>query len=186
MQQVLVALGIVVAVATPASAEEWPAWRGPRGDGTSLESKVPIQWSRTDNIAWKTPIPGIGHSSPIVHGDRVFVTSCLVKERQRLLLCLDRKTGKILWQKVVVTAPLEMKHSLNSYASSTPATDGKRIWVTFLEKSNIVAACYDCEGQELWRVSPGAFQSVNGFCSSPIPYKDMLIYFAGGNGDGDL
>jgi outer membrane protein assembly factor BamB len=175
MQRWYGAIGILLAVAAPASAEDWPAWRGPRGDGTSLESKVPIHWSRTDNIAWKTPIPGIGHSSPIVHGDRVFVTSCLVRERQRLLLCLDRKTGHILWQKVVVTAPLEMKHSLNSYASSTPATDGKRVWVTFLEKSNIVVACYDFEGKELWRESPGTFQSVHGFCSSPIPYKDLLI-----------
>jgi outer membrane protein assembly factor BamB len=175
MHRVFVALAIVVAVATPAGAEDWPAWRGPRGDGTSLETNVPIKWSRTDNIAWKTPIPGIGHSSPIVHGDRVFVTSCLIKERQRILLCLDRKTGNVLWQKVVVTAPLEMKHSLNSYASSTPATDGKRVWVTFLEKTNIVVACYDYEGKELWRVSPGTFLSVHGFCSSPIPYKDMLI-----------
>jgi outer membrane protein assembly factor BamB len=165
----------MAALVRSALAEDWPAWRGPRGDGTSLETHVPIKWSRTDNIAWKTPLPGIGHSSPIVHGDRVFVTSCLIKERQRVLLCLDRKTGSILWQKVVLTAPLELKHSLNSYASSTPATDGKRVWVTFLDMPKIIVVCYDYQGKELWRVSPGTFSSVHGYCSSPILYKDLLI-----------
>ena len=74
---------------TAAAAEDWPGWRGPRGDGTSRETNVPVKWSQTDNIAWKTPIPGIGHSSPIVHGDRVFVTSCLVQDRQRILLSIE-------------------------------------------------------------------------------------------------
>src|SRR6516165_882746 len=97
-------LFIVVAAAR---AEDWPGWRGPRGDGTSLETKVPLRWSSTENIRWKTPIPGKGHSSPIVWGDRVFVTTCLEKEKQRLLLCLDLRDGKLLWQRVVLTAELE-------------------------------------------------------------------------------
>ena len=92
---------------------------------------MPLKWSASENIAWKAAIPGIGHSSPIVVGDQVFVTSCLVKSGQRLLIALDRRSGKELWTKVVLTSPLEPKHQLNSYASSTPASDGKHVYVNF-------------------------------------------------------
>ena len=67
-----------------AAAEDWPTWRGPRLDGTSAETNVPVRWSATENVAWKTPIPGVGHSSPSVVGDRVFLTTCLLKEQQRV------------------------------------------------------------------------------------------------------
>src|SRR5438067_1931476 len=80
------------------SAGDWPQWRGPRGDGSSDDSHVPIRWSEKENIHWKTPIPGKGHSSPVVWGDRVFITTCLEREEQRMLLCLDRRDGRILWQ----------------------------------------------------------------------------------------
>src|SRR5204862_7178741 len=138
--------------------------RGPRGDGSSGEIDVPVTWSRTDNVAWKTPIPGVGHSSPIVCGGRVFVTTCLEHDQKRVLLCLDRKDGAILWQRVVVTAPLERKHKLNSFASSTPATDGKLVWVAFLDRHDVVVAAYDYSGNEVWRKSPGVFNSQHGFC----------------------
>ena len=111
--------------ASTASAEDWPGWRGPRGDGTSLEKNVPFEWSKTENIKWKTPIPGIGHSSAIVHGDRVFVTSCIEKKEagkeepaERVLLSLDRRNGKVLWQKTILSSTLEKKHGHNSRASS--------------------------------------------------------------------
>src|SRR5256885_3083526 len=93
----------VLCGANRAAAEDWPGWRGPRGDGSSTETGVPVTWSRTDNIAWKTPIPGGGHSSPVVHSGRVFLTTCLEQNQKRVLLCLDRKDGNILWQRVVVT-----------------------------------------------------------------------------------
>ena len=75
-------------------AENWPGWRGPNGDGISSEINVPIKWSRTENIVWKTAIPGKGHSSPIVWEDRVFLTTCLSDRKDRLLICLDRNNGK--------------------------------------------------------------------------------------------
>src|SRR5438067_27899 len=109
MKRILTVCFVIVALTTTVVAEEWPAWRGPRGDGTSLETNVPLQWSGTDNVAWKAAVPGIGHSSPIVWGDQVFLTSCLHKEQQRMLLCYDRRDGKKLWEKVVLTAPLESK-----------------------------------------------------------------------------
>jgi outer membrane protein assembly factor BamB len=186
-------------------AEDWPGWRGPRGDGSSSETGAPTHWSNTDNVAWKAAIPGIGHSSPIIHGDRIFLTSCLQKEEERILLCLDRRDGKILWQQSVLKAVLEKKRKLNSFSSSTPATDGKHVYVAFLQVrprsalddyprkprdvaylpkdlvSEMVVACYTAEGKLAWRKSPGQFYSRHGFCSSPILYKDLVII----NGDQD-
>jgi outer membrane protein assembly factor BamB len=156
-------------------AEEWPQWRGPRGDGTSIETHIPIHWSSTENVRWKTPIPGKGHSSPVVWGDRIFLTTCLEGQEQRVLLCLDRRNGNVLWQREVLKAPLEKKHDLNSYASATPATDGKHVWVAFFDQPKIQLVCYDFEGREVWRRSPGEFHSIHGFCSSPVLYGDMIV-----------
>ena len=119
----------------PAEAENWPAWRGPRGDGSSVEKNLPDHWNgpRSENISWKVEIPGKGHASPIVWDDRVFVVSCLEETQERVLLCLERGSGRLLWQRVVLRAPLERKNPLNSWASSTPATDGKLVYVTFFE-----------------------------------------------------
>lgn len=161
--------------------EDWPGWRGPRGDGTALDKNLPVRWSTTEGIAWKAPIPGVGHSSPVVAGDKVFLTTCLVDKKQRVLLSIDRHTGQILWQRVVVTAPLEQKHGLNSFASSTPASDGKHVWISFLQYPDMIVACYDVAGNLIWKKSPGKFFSRHGFCSSPVLYKDLVIV----NGDQD-
>ena len=178
--------------------ENWPMWRGPRGDGSSLEMKIPTKWNgkTEENIAWKAEIPGRGHSSPIVWQDRVFVVSCLEEKQERILLCLDRKTGKTLWQKTVVEAPLEKLHALNSFASGTPATDGKLVYVTFLAMDGavegrrtpgeMVVAAYDFDGNQKWLVKPGRFASVHGFCSSPVLFEDKVILNGVHDGDGYL
>lgn len=162
-------------------AENWPCWRGPRLDGTSAEKDVPIHWSSSSNVLWKTALPGVGHASPIVWGDRLFTVTAVGDQEARVLLCLDSKNGKILWQKTVLVAPLEGKHKLNSHASSTPATDGKLIYVAFLDRQEMLVAAYDFAGSQKWLVRPGPFRSMHGFCSSPILFKDKLIV----NGDHD-
>jgi len=181
MMRTMLLGAMIVVLAGLARAEEWPSWRGPRGDGTSTEAGVPIRWSAGENIAWKVPIPGKGHSSPIVWGDRVFVTTCLESEKKRVLLAVDRRDGKVLWNRVVLAAPLERKNELNSYASSTPATDGRLVYVSFLESPKIQMVAYDMEGKEVWRRSPGDFNAAHGFCSSLTLFKDMVIL----NGDQD-
>jgi len=168
-------------LAASAFASEWPSWRGPRRDGVSDETGIPIRWSQTENILWRVPIPGKGHSSPIVWGDRIFVTTCEKKQEQRILLCIDRRDGKILWRRVVLTAPLERINRLNSCASSTPATDGKHVYVSFQDRKTMFVACYDFEGRRVWSRAPGKFHAMHGFCSSPVLYKDMVIL----NGDQD-
>src|SRR6478672_1135923 len=96
-----------------ASAENWPQWRGPRTDGTSLASGFPIK-ADTQSLKWKTELPGSGHASPIVWGDRVFAVSAMADTGERVLLCLDRNSGAILWKSPIIQAPLESIHRLNS------------------------------------------------------------------------
>jgi outer membrane protein assembly factor BamB len=177
----LLACCSLLALTLALNAEDWPSWRGPRGDGTSLEKGIPTAFSPTSNVRWKRTIPGGGYSSPVVQGDRVFLTSCVEDKGDRVLHCLDRETGKTLWERVVLTAPPERKHSLNSYASATPATDGERVYVAFLAAPDIQVACYDMGGKKLWQRSPGKLLSVHGFCSSPVLHKDLVIL----NGDQD-
>jgi outer membrane protein assembly factor BamB len=186
---------LFVMLCSPAFAENWPMWRGPRGDGTSSEEKLPTTWNETENIAWKVEIPGEGHASPIVWEDRVFVTSCL-PDGQRVLLCLNRLNGETLWQQTVITTELENIHKLNSRASSTPATDGKFVYATFLEPSGekklfkddryitpgqIVLAAYDFAGKQQWLVRIGEFSSIHGFSSPPVLWEDRVLI----NGDHD-
>ncbi|HEY4312769.1 MAG TPA: PQQ-binding-like beta-propeller repeat protein [Pirellulales bacterium] len=170
-------------VCSLAQAEDWPCWRGPRGDGTSAEQNAPVRWSATDNIAWKVELPGVGHASPIVWQDRIFLIACLPDSGDRVLLALDRNTGRTLWQQTVVNAPLEDKHELNSHASSTPATDGKFVYVTFLASDDMVVAAYDFSGTQQWLVRPGEFHSKHGYCSCPVLFEDKVI--VNGDHDGD-
>ncbi len=164
-------------------AENWPGWRGPRGDGTSVEKGVPIHWSDTENIAWRVEIPYVGHASPIVWEDRLFLVGTDLEHHDRMLLAYDRSSGKKLWERSVVQSPLEGKHRLNSYASSTPATDGKLIYVSFLDQKEMLIAAYDFDGNERWRARPGVFSSVHGYCSSPVIFEETVI--VNGDHDGD-
>jgi len=177
----LLALVLALPVLMPrATAENWPAWRGPRGDGASLETNAPTHWSPTENLAWKTAVPGIGHSSPIVWGDRIFTATAFPEQEERALLCFDRRTGQIRWRQTVLTAPLEAKSGENSYASGTPATDGERVYVAFQDGKQVAIAAVDCDGKPLWLVRPGTFQNDHGFSSSPILYEDKVILSAQG------
>ena len=177
----LLAASLLLAGLTPrVSAENWPAWRGPHGDGTSLETSAPTEWNATRNIAWKTVVPGAGHSSPIVWDDRVFTATAIPERKERVLVCFDRPTGQILWRQTVLTADLENKSGENSFASCTPATDGERVYVAFLDVQQVVVAALDFSGKQLWLVRPGEFQNDHGFSSSPVLYQDKVILSAQG------
>ena len=146
---------LVPLFATPARGESWPGWRGPRGDGTCVEQGIPTRWDSA-GVLWKTEIPGKGHASAIIWGDRVCTATALPATKERVLVCLDRISGKILWQQTVVQGPLENINKENSYASGTPATDGERVYVVFRVGDDIVAAAHDLmTGKPLWLVHPG-------------------------------
>ena len=163
--------------------ENWPCWRGPRLDGTSEERNLPLHWNAQSNLVWSAALPGTGHASPIIWQDKIFIVAAVPDSATRELLCLDSGTGRTEWEQEVLASPLEHKHSLNSYASSTPATDGTSVFVAFLERDKMYAAAYDLAGNKKWGVHPGPFASMHGFCSSPILYQDKVIL--NGDHDGD-
>jgi outer membrane protein assembly factor BamB len=172
--------------ATTSKAEFWPGWRGPRGDGTCIEQEVPTNWDPAGAI-WKAEIPGQGHASPIVWGDRVCTATALPATQERVLLCLDRANGKILWQQTVVQGPLEKINKENSHASGTPATDGERVFVAFRVGDDIVVAAHDlASGKQLWLVRPGTHTGEWGFSNEPVLFKDKVILDGDSKGDSFL
>ncbi len=179
--RMFLAIAAIVVAGHFASAEDWASWRGPRADGTVSDSGYPLQWSATNNVKWKTPLPGTGHASPVVSKGKIFVAGCIEEEKKRVLYCVDRASGKIEWERVAVVSNLERKHGQNSFASSTPAADGERVYVAFLDQPQMRIYCYDYSGKLLWEKNPGEFYSQHGFCSPPTLYKDMVII----NGDQD-
>jgi outer membrane protein assembly factor BamB len=170
-----VALIGMVCWSQAASAENWPQFRGARGDGTSHETNAPLQWSAAQNVKWKTPLPGAGHSSPIVWEESIFVTAA-DEGGGRSLMRVDANTGKIVWQKKVVTARKEAMHSENNSASSTPATDGTRVVTSFQVGDRVDLRCFDFDGKEIWAVQPLRFDGQHGYGYSPIIYKDLVLF----------
>lgn len=162
-------------------AGEWPAWRGPSADGVSTEKNLPVKWDLAKDTVWKLAVPGNGHSTPIVCRDRIFLTTAVEKERQ--LMCLDRSSGKILWTRAFLVADLEKKHKENSYASSSPTTDGETVFVTTMENgSNVVMAAYDFGGNQKWlNRTIGYFYSQWGFTHNPVLWKDRVFIVCAGS-----
>lgn len=156
-------------------AQNWPCWRGPNGDGTSAETNLPVRWDSITNVAWKVPVPGAGYSSPVVFKDRLFITTALPETQEKVLLCYNTVNGKLLWQRTVVKSPFERKHDNNSHASGTPATDGTKIFVSFLDGRDVVVAAFDFAGKQLWLQRPGTFESPHGYSLSPVLFEDKVI-----------
>lgn len=176
VQKKLLPTAVGFGLLASAHAANWPQWRGPNGDGISPETNVPVKWSTTENIAWTTPIPGEGHSSPVVWEDSVFLTTALPNTQERLLLRLDARSGKTLWQRTVVKAAPEYIHRENSFASSTPVTDGERIFTSFQNSKRVDLQCYDFEGRRIWSVQPLEFNGEHGYSYTPVIYHDLLIF----------
>ena len=185
----IVLLAFVVSIQL-ASAENWPRFRGPDGSGIAASS-TPLTWSETENMKWSLDLPGPGSSSPIVWGDRVFVTCYsgygdgsggAIGDLKRHLICIDRATGKTLWQTEAPGSPVEDPFqgflTEHGYASSTPVTDGRRIFC-FFGKAGVFA--YDWDGKGLWQAKTGTLSSrkVWGSASSPILVDDKVIVVAG-------
>jgi len=163
-----------------AVAGDWPRFRGPNGAAVSDDPGTPVHWSATDNIVWRTPLPGPGASSPITSAGKAFLTCYTGNPRnlERILVCLDEQSGKILWQKGVKGVANEDRSNPmlegHGYASSTPATDGERVYVLF-GKAGVIA--FDLDGNQLWQKPVGTGSAPMGFGSgaSPIVYKDLVI-----------
>lgn len=163
-------------------AEDWGGFRGTGGQGISSETGIPIKWSNSDNIAWKTAIPGEGWSSPVIHGDHVFVTSTSDDGRSCHVICVDRRSGKIAWNTKVFEQQIRKKRNENSHATPTPTTDGRRVYAVF-SSGRMVAV--DFEGEVAWTNHDVKFYSHHGLAASPILYKDLVIMPYDGSSDGE-
>ncbi len=184
----LVPIGLLVlSLSEIGTASDWTQFRGPGGSGISDETGLPLKWSSTENVVWKTPLPGPGASCPITIRDRIYLT-CYSgygleanqgqhKDLRRHVLCFERHTGKVLWSKVFEPELPEHQYggegSYHGYAASTPVTDGERLYI-FFGKSGVY--CFDLDGKEqLWHVSVG--DGINGWGSgsSPVLFDNYLI-----------
>ena len=153
----------------------WSRWRGPSGQGLVEGEAYPDTWSETENVLWKVKVPGRGHSSPIVWGDCIFLTTAGTEDdSNRSILCFQRADGRLLWQTPAPEAPAEKLYQKNSYASATVSTDGKLIYAYF---GNAGLMAVDFEGTQVWHVSFGPIQLYHGPGGSPLLYKDRLILF---------
>ncbi len=173
----LATLVLAPCAAADQDSEQWPRFRGPQGDGHTAETNLPVQWNAS-NIVWKTPLPGEGQSSPVVWHDRIFLTSALQRGKQRLVFCVDRQSGKILWRQTAWTGDPEPSHSMNGWASATCATDGQHVYASF---GFAGVHCYTVGGEHVWSRELGQFLSPNqrGTSASLALVDDLLVF----NGD---
>ncbi|MBI1176491.1 PQQ-binding-like beta-propeller repeat protein [bacterium] len=163
------------------AANNWPQWRGPAADGVAPAGHPPLEWSETRNVKWKVPIPGEGHSTPVVWGQRMFLLTAVPQgnsadggrsqtptaEYSFDLVCLDRETGKELWRRTCrKEIPHEGHHPTNSYASGSPVTDGEHVWVHYSSRG---VYCFTVEGEPVWQKDFGKMQTRNGFGEGTSP-----------------
>jgi outer membrane protein assembly factor BamB len=172
MNHLIVLFGLAVFVTAPLRAENWPQWRGPYFNGSTTEKGLPTQWSKTENVVWVAPLPGYSGATPVVWGDSVFVSSP-DPQKNLLLLCLDRKDGKVRWQKVVAGGDSEKGR--NNMASPSPVTDGKSVFILFATGD---LAAFDFSGKALWTRNLardyGRFSIKWLYGSSPLLYQGRL------------
>ena len=162
-------------------AENWPQFRGPTGQNISSEKNLPLHWTTSSNVVWKTEIPGEAWSSPIVWNDRVFVTTATESGESCRVLSLDRKSGSVLWNKEVLRQVPRRKEGRNSYATPTPATDGERVYACFGDGS---FAALDFAGNIAWVNRDHPFYGQHGLGTSPILQDGLLIMARDGSSDG--
>ncbi len=161
------------------TAADWPAWRGPTGQGFCEEKDVPLKWNDKENVRWKIPLENPGNSTPVIWGDRIFLTQANTDGGIRSLLCLSRADGKLIWQKDVTYGEKERNWNPNWYANASPVTDGQRVVVSFASAGMY---CYDLGGKELWkRTDLGKWEHAFGSGASPVLYGDLAILWCGPN-----
>ena len=170
-------VGMMLLGPAAAPAADWPAFRGPAGDGVAAESKAPTSWGVDQNVAWKVPMPGPGNGSPIVINDQVLVTSAEDPQgKQRSLISFDADTGEQQWKQTVTVDRHMPTHKTNPYGGSTPVSDGK-IVVVWHATGGLHA--YTLEGEPAWQHDLGTFQHIWGYASSPIIHDGQVILHSG-------
>lgn len=157
------------------SATDWPWWRGKDRDGLYPKEKPPLQWGPNKNVIWKASVPGSGHSSATVVGDRVFVTYAEEQTSSQHLIAFSRDSGEMLWDKQIHKGRLPKIHSKNTHASATCACDGERVFTSFYIDDAIHVSAVSLEGEILWQTRAGGFNAQHGYGASPVLYEAFVI-----------
>ena len=171
------------------SPSDWNAWRGRNQDGRAEEGEVPLKWSETENVQWRSEISGRGHGSPIVIGDAVFLATADDEAQTQSVICIDRGTGAPRWQTVLheggfpVTGSI---HEKSSNANGTIACDGSQLYIAMLNNNAIMVTALDLAGEIVWQREAGEFESRFGYGPSPILYESLVIIAADHVGGGYL
>jgi outer membrane protein assembly factor BamB len=170
MKTVIVFLALF---AVSSFGQEWSRFRGPNGTGISHARTIPAKL-RDAELNWKIELPGSGHSSPVLWGDKLFITSTGDESGGISIFCLNAKNGKTIWRRDFSLTPFS-KHKFNSFASSTPALDAERVYVVWNEPEHFMLTALTHDGKDVWHRDFGAFVSQHGCGISPVVYKDKVI-----------
>ena len=189
---IAVCAGLIVAAAPAVTlipvegegAKYWPRWRGPSGQGHVAGTNYVDTWSDTANVKWKVPVPGRGHSSPIVWKNHLFLTTAEADGTKLSLLAFDRTDGKLLWSTAIPsTGTVERVYRKNSHASATATTDGQRIYASFGTHG---LAAFDFNGKLVWHQKLGDLRNYHGSAGSPVLHKDRLFIYQDHGGTQNL
>ena len=162
------------------AAKFWARWRGPSGQGLVSGTGYVDRWSGAQNVRWKTPIPGAGNSSPVVWGDRIFLTAAYEQGGRVSMLAFDRASGRKLWETFAPDGRSARSHPKNGYASATPSTDGERVYVS-LGSRGLLAT--DMNGKIVWHQEVGRISNYHGAAGSALLYRDRVILYQDSQGD---
>jgi len=189
MRRFALLIAVLLTVTTQLSAADWPWWRGPNFNGIAAEGeKPPTTWSESQNVVWKSAVPGRGHSTPIIVGNKVILTTADEKAKVQAVVAYDRQSGKQLWKTDIHKGGfLAEIHKKNTHASPTAAWDGERLFVVFANSDAVSLTALDIDGNQVWQKRAGGFTPKKysfGYGPSPLLYKDKVIvageYEAGG------
>jgi outer membrane protein assembly factor BamB len=169
-----------------AAADDWPVWRGIQGDNHATGPLPPLEWDQTRNVRWRSEVPGQGHASPIVSGDRVFVATSDARAETMSLLCYERSTGEPLWSRELHRGGFMHTHEKNTHASPTPACDGQRVFTGFAVQDAVRVSAVSFDGEILWQTEAGPFRSQHGYGASPVLFESLVIVSGDNRGPGYL
>lgn len=169
-------------------SSDWPWWRGLHRNGVaSARQNPPVKWSETENIIWKSPVPGRGYGSPTVYNDKIFLASADTAQETQFVLCYDRQTGKQLWKTDVFKGGLSTKGNKKStHASSTVACDGERVFINFINNGAAYTTALSLDGKQLWQTKITDYIIHQGYGSSPAIYGPLVIVSADNKGGGAI